>query len=166
MIINGKAVPFASSPNFTPGKNRKPLVIVLHSTGAAGATAFQGAISWLRNPVSGVSAHYVVSRDGDIVQLVQTADIAWHAGKAKWKNYTDVNKISVGVEIVHLDSKNNFDWPLEQMESVAGICKMLMDKWKIPIENIVSHASVARPVGRKVDPVNFNWERFWEILKK
>ena len=165
MQINGKSVPFASSPNFTAGKNRKPLIIVLHSTGAAGATAFQGAISWLRNPDSKASAHYVVNRDGAMVQLVQTADIAWHAGVAKWKNYINVNKISIGIEQVHLDGVG--DWPDTQIQAVAALCALLCRKWGIPTDNlhIVSHASVARPVGRKVDPRAYPFDKFFAFLK-
>lgn len=153
-----RTIYFAKSPNYRECANRTPQLIVLHSTGGN----FDGAVSWLRNPDSGVSAHYVVSRAGRVVQLVQCKDIAWHAGKGKWKSYNDVNKISVGIEMEHFDFKS--DWPDEQIEAVAEVVKIIMEKYNIPVENIVGHRDIAP--GRKVDPdTNFPWHELRVMLK-
>src|SRR4051794_32927606 len=40
---------------------------------------FWGSVSWFRNRRSGGSSHFVVSRGGEIVQLVNLVDVAWHA---------------------------------------------------------------------------------------
>jgi N-acetyl-anhydromuramyl-L-alanine amidase AmpD len=53
---------------------------------------YSGAISWFRNPAARSSAHFVVSRDGRVTQMVPTWDVAWHAGNG-W-----VNRHSVGIE--------------------------------------------------------------------
>lgn len=45
--------------------------------------SFWGSVRWLRNNRSRGSAHYVVSRGGDVVQLVSTSNVAWHAGAAE-----------------------------------------------------------------------------------
>jgi N-acetyl-anhydromuramyl-L-alanine amidase AmpD len=153
-----KVINYAQSPNIRECKTRKPLIIVLHSTGGG----YDGSISWLRNSESGVSAHYVVARDGRIMQLAQTKDICWHAGKGRWKKYNDVNKISVGIEQEHIDGKS--DWPDEQIESTAYVCKIIMEKYGIPVENIVGHRDVAP--GRKVDPDDsFPWHKLRDLLK-
>lgn len=170
-LINGKPVPFAVSPNRSNRNGKKPKVIVIHSTEGA----FSGAISWLRNPDSKASAHYIVARDGRIVQLVDTSECAWHAGESRFPRAADakrsavkssINNVSVGIECEHFDGHDNHDWPLEQLESVAGICKLLMKKWNIPIENIVGHKDICIPVGRKVDPVNFPWQALRELIEK
>jgi N-acetyl-anhydromuramyl-L-alanine amidase AmpD len=65
------------SPNYESGRRGLlPDVIVCHITDGA----FDGAVSWLTNPVSGVSAHFCVARDGRIVQMVDIADTAWANG--------------------------------------------------------------------------------------
>ena len=78
---------FVKSPNFSSRRNTIVDTIVLHNTEGQ----FNGAVSWLTNPASKVSAHYVVSRKGQIYQLVDLKDKAWHARSA--------NSRSVGIEI-------------------------------------------------------------------
>jgi N-acetylmuramoyl-L-alanine amidase len=96
------------------------------------------------------------------MQLAQTKDITWHAGVSRWKTYRDVNKISVGIEQEHLDGVT--DWPESQIKATAYVCRLLMEKYNIPVENIVGHRDVAP--GRKVDPdTNFPWSKLREMLK-
>ena len=33
--------------------------------------------------------------------MVDDNKIAWHAGKSKWKKFTDLNKNSIGIELVN-----------------------------------------------------------------
>jgi len=67
------------SPNFNQGRRgHVPDMIVCHITEGA----FAGAVNWLANPASGVSAHFVVARDGRITQMVEIADMAWANGTA------------------------------------------------------------------------------------
>src|SRR5918994_7498742 len=62
--------------------------VVVHVTEGS----FLGSVRWLRNPRSHGSSHYVISRRGEIVQLVSTSDVAWHAGNGR------TNRRSIGIE--------------------------------------------------------------------
>lgn len=158
MIINGKLVVFSESPNHSSRNGALPKVIVLHSTGGG----FASAVSWLKNPNSRVSAHYVVAKDGRITQLVDTSECAWHAGNSLWHGHKDVNSISIGIEMEHFDGRD--DWDNRQIKSVVELCKMLKTKWDIPVNNIVGHKDVCVPDGRKIDPKDFPWHEFREMF--
>ena len=65
------------SGNFWPGRRGlKTKAVVLHIA----ETTFQGAVSWLADPKSNASAHFVVGKDGRIAQLVSIDDSAWANG--------------------------------------------------------------------------------------
>ena len=76
--------------NFTKSHRHPEAIdrIVIHVTEGA----FWGSVRWLQSPRAHASSHYIVARNGQIVQLVHLSDIAWHAGN--WK----VNAHSVGIE--------------------------------------------------------------------
>jgi N-acetylmuramoyl-L-alanine amidase len=157
LTVNGKLIPFPKlSPNCAPrAANRQPTLIVLHSTGGA----YRGAVAWLMNPDSGVSAHFVISRRAEMVQLVSLADVAWHAGRSSYQGQAvgnSVNQFAIGIELEHLDSKQ--DWPAAQMEACADLCAVLCQRLDIDPKHIVGHRDVAP--GRKVDPVDFPWALF------
>jgi len=95
------------SPNQSKTKYKKN-VVVLHST----LGSFEGAKDWLKNPASSVSANYIISRSGKIVELVDPKDMAWHAGRISnptraakavmkttaWGSYVNPNKYTIGIE--------------------------------------------------------------------
>jgi hypothetical protein len=75
------------SPNYTSGRSATIDSIVIHTTEGS----YSGAVSWLKNPSAGASAHYVIKEDGsEIKQLVADSDTAWHA--------TYYNSRSIGIE--------------------------------------------------------------------
>ena len=80
------------SPNFDD-RSLPVSILVMHYTGMKDAAS---AISWLANPEAKVSAHYVVTEDGQIVQMVDEEKRAWHAGRGYWRGITDVNSASIG----------------------------------------------------------------------
>lgn len=82
------AMSFVKSPNFSARNGAVIDKIVCHYTTSDNAT---GVISWLTNPSSQVSAHYVISKDGTITQLVRDSDRAWHAYQH--------NANSIGIEV-------------------------------------------------------------------
>ena len=141
---------------WTPNRRARPAwakirVIVLHSTGGA----FAGAVAWLMNKASQVSAHYVVSRAGQVKKLAPLSDVTWHAGKAEWRGETRVNDISVGIEMEHIDGRQ--DWPAKQVAAVVALIGALRAVYgPLPV---TSHAYVARPRGRKQDPLGFQWAK-------
>ncbi len=85
-----------ASPNHSAGNSRKYLI--LHYT--AGQT-LDGAVSWFMNPAAEASAHFVVARDGSIVQMVSLDRRAWHAGVSQWGDLRSLNAHSIGIEIVN-----------------------------------------------------------------
>jgi len=172
---------FADLPNFLdelgqtfqftpPGRNRVAWVdsphfdrrpdgtvidtIVLHHT--AGSTT-EGCVKWFMMPESRVSSHYVVGKDGSIVQMVSTYQRAWHAGvSSDADGRTNVNHFSVGIEIVNKGDGSE-PYTEEQLEAVEHIVFAIMVRH--PIKQIVSHEYIANPSGRKNDPINFPWDR-------
>jgi N-acetylmuramoyl-L-alanine amidase len=82
---------------------------------------------------------------------------SWHAGKGKWGSITDMNSISIGIEMDNNGSEN-FTEP--QMNSLLNLLDTLKSKYKIPQANFIGHADWAP--GRKNDPsVKFNWKMLY-----
>lgn len=83
--------------NFNGGSGG-PELIVMHYT-----ASYEGRspVNTFLNPTSKASAHFVVDTDGMITQMVSVRDDAWHSGGGIWKGRTDVNRFSVGIEIVN-----------------------------------------------------------------
>ena len=59
------------------------------------------SIEKLCNFNSKVSSHYLINRNGKIFRLVEDSYIAWHAGKSCWGRYKNLNKNSIGIELVN-----------------------------------------------------------------
>ena len=87
------ATAFEASPNFDA---RRPNLVVLHHTSDDTVEEALRTLTW---PERKVSAHYLIGRDGRIVQLVQENERAWHAGESWWSGITDINSISLGIEL-------------------------------------------------------------------
>ena len=96
-----------NSPNFNKKIRLKKDVkcIVIHYTGMQSEVA---AINRLSNPRSKVSCHYLISQKGQIIKMVDEKHEAWHAGKSKWKNFKNLNKNSIGIELVNLGHKYGY----------------------------------------------------------
>lgn len=139
------------SPNFNARKT--PIdMIVLHYTGMS---SLAEVLRKLCDPLSELSAHYVVDEKGNIYQLVHEDNRAWHAGISNWQGQRDVNSRSIGIEIM-----NNGQVPFtrEQISAVMAICRTMMERHNIPVYNVVGHSDVAP--ARKVDPGPlFPWGR-------
>src|SRR3979409_1312103 len=86
------------SPNPGERQDGPPDMIVLHYTGMRDN---EDAIRHLCAPLTDVSSHYVVLEDGFIVQLVAESRRAWHAGVSSWAGETDINSLSIGLEIAN-----------------------------------------------------------------
>ena len=145
------------SPNFGPRKDGlEPEILLLHYTGMETGRA---AEDWLCDARSEVSSHYLVHEDGRIVQMVPERQRAWHAGKSSWQGATDINSLSIGVEIVnpgHVLGYRRF--PPRQIAAVIGLCRGIVSRWGIVPEKVLAHSDVAP--GRKVDPGElFPWPR-------
>ena len=106
-----------------------------------------------------VSCHYLIDRKGLIIQLVEENRVAWHAGKSKWKNFNNLNKSSIGIELVNKGHKFGYEkFSHEQIKKLINLCLYLKKKYKIKTSNIVGHSDIA-PL-RKQDPgEKFPWEK-------
>ena len=149
------------SPNFSKKvrKNKDIKLIVLHYTGMQSKIE---SIKRLCDPRYKVSCHYLIDRKGQIIKMVDENKVAWHAGKSKWKNYTNLNKSSIGIELVNKGHKFGYEkFTNFQVNNLIKLCKYLKKKYKIKSSNIVGHSDIA-PL-RKQDP----GEKFpWKKLKK
>lgn len=144
------------SPNLGPRKDGlRPRILLLHYTGMVTG---QAAEDWLCDVRSEVSSHYLVHEDGRIVQMVPESERAWHAGRSSWHGATDINSLSIGVEIVnpgHMLGYRRF--PTRQIEAVIDLSRGVVGRWKIRPEQVLGHSDVAP--GRKVDPGElFPWK--------
>lgn len=145
----------APSPNFND--RAKPVsLIVLHYTGMETG---QAALDRMRDSAAKVSAHYMVEEDGRTFQLVDEAKRAWHAGVSEWASETDINSISIGIEIVN--GGHDFglpDYPQAQIDTVISLTKQIINRHAIPMHRVVGHADIAP--GRKQDPgEKFPWQQ-------
>lgn len=152
-------LPFKRSPNFCKRDRYYPnrlTHIVIHVTEGD----WPGCVSWLCNPRSKVSAHYVISPKGEIVHLVQNSMAAWHCGNA--------NGFTLGIE--HAGFVDNPKWMTEEMYSAStDLVSTLCKRYKIPIENIVGHDSklMRKYKNNHRDPGKYMpWENYLNDIKK
>ena len=117
------------------------------------------SIKRLKNPKYKVSCHYLINRKGKIIQLVKDKNIAWHAGKSKWKKITNLNKDSIGIELVNKGHEFGYqNFSPKQIKSLIRLCKNLKKKYFIKKENFLGHSDIA-PL-RKIDPgKKFPWKK-------
>jgi N-acetylmuramoyl-L-alanine amidase len=130
-------------------------VLVLHST-CMMTNDIEEVIRLFQTPSSEVSSHYIVGKDGRVVQMVSEADRAWHAGDCRWQGRTDINSCSIGIEMVHRDQDPHDDWPPAQTEAVARLLLDIRSRHRIPNDHILFHSECAYPPGRKTDPRGFD----------
>jgi len=106
-----------------------------------------------------VSSHFLIRRDGELIQFVPCGKRAWHAGASSWRGRSRCNDFSIGIELEGTDAQ-----PFEdaQYERLAALTRALTAKY--PIAATVGHSDVAP--GRKTDPGPcFDWPRYRELLK-
>ncbi|KAA0124975.1 N-acetylmuramoyl-L-alanine amidase [Methylobacterium sp. P1-11] len=146
----------APSPNHGARRTGPLDLLILHYTGMESGAA---ALARLRDPLSEVSAHYLVFEDGGIVQMVPEGRRAWHAGAGAWKGETDVNSRSIGIEIVHPGHAGGLPpYPEAQVDAVIALARDILGRWPIPPERVLAHSDIAPE--RKEDPgETFPWER-------
>ena len=105
-----------------------------------------------------LSAHFLIRRDGELVQFVPVQRRAWHAGVSRWRDRTRCNDFSVGIELEGTDVDPYTD---AQYATAARVADRLCASF--PVEEIVGHSDVAPD--RKTDPgPAFDWARFRGLL--
>ena len=116
------------------------------------------SIEQLCDPESKVSAHYVISQNGEIYSLVDEEKRAWHAGESFWRGRERINNHAIGIELINMDHLGRaHGFPPKQMESLIELCLDIINRRNIPAYNVIGHSDIAP--GRKEDPGEyFNWQ--------
>ena len=106
-----------------------------------------------------VSAHFLIRRDGALLQFVPCAKRAWHAGQSQWCGRDRCNDFSVGIE---LEGTDDLAFSDAQYECLSALARALYARY--PIKNSVGHSDIAP--GRKTDPgPHFSWSRYFSALE-
>jgi N-acetyl-anhydromuramyl-L-alanine amidase AmpD len=136
-------------PASTHGARRSLPVtlVVLHAT-AGGSYAGARAAYVTR----GVSAHYTIDTDGTIYRNVPEERIAWHAGQSQWGQLRDLNRHSIGIELVGLNRPDSL-YPEIQVKAATELVVDICRRHSLDERSVVTHAMVSP--GRKTDPANF-----------
>jgi N-acetylmuramoyl-L-alanine amidase len=110
--------------------------------------------TWMCNPTSKVSTHFVISPTGGVYQLVNPVYRAWHAGDSYYADRDNWNDFSIGIEISHLEGEN---YTAEQHAALDTLSRNLITGYFIPPELVVTHRWIAtNPPGRKHDPTDWS----------
>jgi len=150
--------------NFNKGDISRIKYIVVHFTANNGDTAKNNTI-YFKSVNRGASAHYFVD-ENEIWQSVQDKDVAWHCGAKTYRHSTCRNANSIGVEMCsRKNDKGQFFIKDEVISNTAELVKYLMEKYKVPIENVIRHYDVTG----KICPDPFvrdakQWESFKCLL--
>ncbi|MEO0750098.1 MAG: N-acetylmuramoyl-L-alanine amidase [Pseudomonadota bacterium] len=130
----------------------QPDLIVLHYTEMASCDE---ALQRLCDPDAEVSAHYLISDQGELLQLVKEDRRAWHAGQGSCRGLSDVNSISIGIE---LSNRGTTPFSAPQMDALEALLPQIMKRWAIPKHGVIAHSDFAPT--RKADPGRrFDWRR-------
>jgi len=134
---------------------RKPNFVIIHHTAQ---NACEKTLTTFTVKKSQVSAHYVICKDGTVHHMLNDYLRAWHGGVAKWGSVTDINSVSIGIE---LDNNGNEAFPEEQIKSLTLLLSKLKKDYNIPTANFIGHSDIAP--SRKVDPsIFFPWKKLSE----
>lgn len=168
-----KPARWVASPNFGPRPLADDITLaVIHSIslppGEYGGDEierlFTNQLDWSAHPYfeqirgAEVSSHFVIRRDGGLVQFVSVSDRAWHAGRSSWRGRDNCNDYAVGIELEGLE-----DHAFEgvQYRALSTLLDALSQRW--PIKDIAGHEHVAP--GRKRDPGQaFDWPLLQSLL--
>jgi N-acetyl-anhydromuramoyl-L-alanine amidase len=170
-----KGATFVPSPNCDerPARCAIELLVIHHISLPPGEFGGPGIVALFTNrldprahpdyaPIAGlkVSAHFLIRRDGELIQFVPCSMRAWHAGESLWKGRTRCNDFSVGVE---LEGTGEVPYTDAQYDRLAALTRAL--ELRYGIADIAGHSDIAP--GRKDDPgPSFDWKRYRAMLKR
>ncbi len=164
-LVGARHLPSPNCDERPPGTAIE--LIVLHNIslppgqfgGDAVIDLFTNRLDWDAHPyyqgIRGleVSAHFLIRRDGSLIQFVPCALRAWHAGASTWQGRERCNDFSIGVE---LEGSDDLPFTEAQYATLTPLLNTL--KMAYPIQAVVGHSDIAP--GRKTDPgPHFAWQR-------
>lgn len=132
-------------------------LVVLHtSMGVDSLSWLQGGSARQGRPAS---ADFLIYRNGDIMQITRPGWHAFHTGQAYWRGLQDpdktLNQQAVGVELEALEQMGEIVTN-EQYIACASLLRRLLLQHLIDADAITTHATIALPPGRKIDPMVFD----------
>ena len=141
------------STNYNQRQGGAPIeFIVIHYTGVK--SSIEDVCNWFMDESSKVSSHYLLDKNGTTYSIVDNKHRAWHAGVSYWQGKTDINSISIGIEI---HNSGQEDFSIEQMIALNNLIKYLIQKYNIKSYNVIGHSDIS--VNRKIDPgLRFPWQ--------
>ncbi len=129
-------------------KNKIVKYIIIHYTGMKNLKL---AYQKLSDSNSKVSAHYLITRKGVIYNLLCPKLKAWHAGKSSWKNYENINDLSIGIELENKGHEFGYsNFTNKQYNSLKNVILFLKSNFYIKDKNVLYHSDIAP--NRKKDP--------------
>ena len=142
------------SPNYNSRKNSKIKLIIIHYTALRSSSE---AISYLCKKEKKVSSHYLISQDGIVYSMVDNKFRAWHAGEAFWQDTTDINSISIGIELDYNPYGKNNKFTFKMISSLKKLLVKIQKKYNINKNNILAHSDIA-PFRKKDPGQHFPWQ--------
>ena len=134
-------------------------VVVIHTNYYLGRDSFsaEGCIKQFKD--YDVSPHYLITREGYIIKMVDECNVAWHAGISSIPNVErpSINACSIGIEIVNTRCSTIAE---AQYDSLKKLVLNIMSRYKI--NYILGHRHIAPK--RKDDPWNFDWNYFYDTM--
>tara|TARA_B100000989_G_scaffold277835_1_gene239103 strand:+ start:7 stop:753 length:747 start_codon:yes stop_codon:yes gene_type:complete len=141
------------SPNYNSRNNSNIQLIIIHYTALKNTL---DAIEYLCNKEKKVSSHYLISQNGNIYNLVEDKFRAWHAGKSFWQELSDINSISIGIELDYSPSGKNNKFSSKMINSLKKLIFKLKKNYKINKNSVLAHSDIA-PFRKKDPGKNFPW---------
>jgi N-acetylmuramoyl-L-alanine amidase len=145
------------SPNYNERPAGKPIdMLVIHYTGMRDA---ESALRRLSDPEAQVSSHYLIDEAGLAYRLVDEGRRAWHAGVSYWAGESDINGISIGIELANPGHDFGYEpFPEPQMAALIALGRGILARHPITPARVLGHSDVAP--ARKIDPGElFDWRR-------
>lgn len=159
--IQAQIVDKKMSTGFKSADSRNIDVLIIHSVfNNSGGEIYDINLIIKQFARYGVSAHYLIGRDGTVYNLVDEKNVAYHAGKSSLPDgRIGVNSCSLGIEMVCSFTESITDI---QMESLVKLTKDIQSRYKI--KYVLRHSDIAP--GRKTDPWNFEWDGYLKRITR
>lgn len=135
-----------SSMNSSVGTEGRIKYIVIHYVGALGGALAN--VNYYGSGYRGASAHYFVGHSGEVYQLVEDKDVAWHCGAKTYKHPECRNANSIGIEMCVRNKGSqddqSRDWYFEDetVNSTIELVRYLMAKYGIDADHVIRHYDV------------------------
>ena len=157
------------SPNEGGRSGNQIQMIIVHHTGGP---LIGPAINTFMSASEQTSAHYIIDTDGQVLKVVRDSRHANHAGPARWAGVSNINNVSIGIEIVNQSGP----YPGPQINALLDLIAALRTAHPTIVDwNIIGHSDVATSAGgvlgrKSSDPgLRFEWAKLearrWGMLK-